>query len=329
MCTRILSVLAVMFWAMVVGSFSVVTNVSMVFLTVPYKTYFFGTAVTTGGVASTDAAAYSDTDGGSAIRMINPCTDESCEYIQGETNYNKSQGMGGWLQMTGKRWYPTVETLEDGSVIVIGGDKNGGYVNTAAQDNPTYEFFPPRDGDPVDLQFLSDTLPVNLFPLVWLLPSGKLFMQANRKTILYDYNTKTTTNLPDMPYATRVYPASAATAMLPLTPANNYTATLLICGGSNTTQWGDDGSAGYNVTAVPTDNTCVRISPDGNNPQYEDDDYMFEGRSMGQFVMLPDGTFWMGNGVAMGTAGYGNEMYSVGRKSSILFLVARTKRSLS
>ncbi|XAO25846.1 hypothetical protein I312_104676 [Cryptococcus bacillisporus CA1280] len=269
--------------------------------------------VTTGGVASTDAAAYSDTDGGSAIRMINPCTDESCEYIQGETNYNKSQGMGGWLQMTGKRWYPTVETLEDGSVIVIGGDKNGGYVNTAAQDNPTYEFFPPRDGDPVDLQFLSDTLPVNLFPLVWLLPSGKLFMQANRKTILYDYNTKTTTNLPDMPYATRVYPASAATAMLPLTPANNYTVTLLICGGSNTTQWGNDGSAGYNVTAVPTDNTCVRISPDGNNPQYEDDDYMFEGRSMGQFVMLPDGTFWMGNGVAMGTAGYGNEMYSVGQ----------------
>ncbi|OWZ40591.1 glyoxal oxidase [Cryptococcus neoformans 125.91] len=269
--------------------------------------------VTTGGVASTDAAAYSDTDGGSAIRMINPCTDETCEYIQGETSYDKSQGMGGWLQMTGKRWYPTAEALEDGSLIVIGGDKNGGYVNTAAQDNPTYEFFPPRDGDPVNLQFLTDTLPVNLYPLVWLLPSGKLFMQAYRKTILYDYNTKTTTDLPDMPYATRVYPASAATVMLPLTPANNYTVTLLFCGGSNTTQWGDDGSAGYNVTAVPADGTCVRISPDNDNPQYEDDDYMFEGRSMGQFVILPDGTFWMGNGVAMGTAGYGNEMYSVGQ----------------
>lgn len=292
----------------------------------PFRTIsdtLFYAAVTTGGVASTDAAAYSDTDGGSAIRMINPCTDETCEYIQGETSYDKSQGMGGWLQMTGKRWYPTAEALEDGSLIVIGGDKNGGYVNTAAQDNPTYEFFPPRDGDPVNLQFLTDTLPVNLYPLVWLLPSGKLFMQAYRKTILYDYNTKTTTDLPDMPYATRVYPASAATVMLPLTPANNYTVTLLFCGGSNTTQWGDDGSAGYNVTAVPADGTCVRISPDNDNPQYEDDDYMFEGRSMGQFVILPDGTFWMGNGVAMGTAGYGNEMYSVGRKSSVLFLVAR------
>jgi hypothetical protein len=34
---------------------------------------------------------------------------------------------------------------------------------------------------------------------------------------------------------------------------------------------------------------------------------------MGQFVMLPDGTMWMGNGVAMGTAGYGDDHYSVGQ----------------
>lgn len=162
------------------------------------------------------------------------------------------------------------------------------------------------------MQFLSDTLPINLYALTWLLPSGKLFMQANRASILYDYNTKTTTNLPDMPHAARVYPASAATAMLPLTPPNYY-AEVLFCGGSDPPQWGNDGTAGYNVTAVPADNTCVRISPDAPNAQYTDDDYMMEGRSMGQFVMLPDGTMWMGNGVAMGTAGYGDDHYSVGQ----------------
>ncbi|WWC63107.1 uncharacterized protein I303_105707 [Kwoniella dejecticola CBS 10117] len=269
--------------------------------------------VTTGGVASTDAEAYSDTDGGTAIRMLNPCTDESCEYIQGETSYSTSaDNTGGWLQMTGRRWYPMVEALPDGSLIIIGGDKNGGYVNTQAQDNPTYEFFPPRADDPQDLQFLADTLPINLYALTWLMPSGKLFMQANRKTILYDYNQKTTTNLPDMPYAARVYPASAATAMLPLIPDNGYAATVLFCGGSATEQWGNDGTAGYNVTAVAADNTCVRITPEGS-AKYEDDDYMFEGRSMGQFVILPDGTFWMGNGVGMGTAGYGDDGYSVGQ----------------
>jgi hypothetical protein len=39
--------------------------------------------------------------------------------------------------------------------------------------------------------------------------------------------------LPDIPHAVRTYPASAATAMLPLTPANKYTATVLFCGGGN------------------------------------------------------------------------------------------------
>ena len=160
-------------------------------------------------------------------------------------------------------------------MIIVGGDKNGGYVNTPGQDNPTYEFFPPRgDGSPVDLDFLSENLPINLYPLTWLMPSGLLFMQANRTTILYDYNANTTTNLPDMPYAARVYPGSAATAMLPLTPDNNYTVTLLFCGGTNTTEYGSDIGPGYNVTAVPADDTCVRINPDDPNPTYLDDDYM-------------------------------------------------------
>lgn len=33
---------------------------------------------------------------------------------------------------------------------------------------------------------------------------------------------------------------------------------------------------------------------------------------MGSFAYLPDGKLWMGNGVAMGTAGYGDDMWSVG-----------------
>ena len=206
--------------------------------------------------------------------MIDPCDDESCEWLQGDNDYAVTGNTNGYLQMTGRRWYPTVETLEDGSVIVVGGDLNGGYVNDATQDNPTYEFFPHKgDDEPIHLQFLSDTLPVNLFPLIWLMPSGKLFMQASRKSILYDWRAQETTNLPDMPFATRVYPASAATAMLPLTPRNNYTPTILFCGGSNPPQWGD-GTPGYNVTAVQADNTCVRINPDDPNPTYTTDDYM-------------------------------------------------------
>jgi len=267
--------------------------------------------VTTGGVdAQDDGNVYRDTDGGTAIRMITPDDSGKVEYTQGAQTFFVNQDTGGWLQMQSKRWYPSVETLGDGTSVVIGGDINGGYVNTKYQDNPTYEFFPPN-GEQVTLPFLSETLPLNLYTLTWLMPSGKLFMQANRKSILYDLQTKETTNLPDMPYAARVYPASGATAMLPLTPRNNYTPTILFCGGSNNTNWGSDAGPGFNITAYPADSSCVRIAPEGD-AVYQDDDWMLEGRSMGEFVLMPDGNIWMGNGVAMGTAGYGDQRYSVG-----------------
>jgi hypothetical protein len=52
-------------------------------------------------------------------------------------------------------------------------------------------------------------------------------------TVLLDHQTHVETRLDDMPDAVRTYPASAGTAMMPLTPANNWTATIMFCGGSN------------------------------------------------------------------------------------------------
>ncbi|WVQ82615.1 hypothetical protein IAT38_004746 [Cryptococcus sp. DSM 104549] len=263
--------------------------------------------VTYDGVATKDAGGsnpYLNTDGGAAIRLLDACDDNSCKWKEG----------GDALTMSSKRWYPTVELLGDGSLIIIGGDGNGGYVSTFAQNNPTYEYWPKQASGAIHMDFLNYTVPVNLFPLTWLLPNGQLFMQAAYKTILYDMDTKIETPLEDMPYAVRVYPASAATALLPLTKANNYTATILFCGGSNANfNLSSDGGAQFNVTAVVADDTCVRISPEDENPTYVDDDSMPEGRSMGQFVYLPDGTMWMGNGVHMGTAGYGDDGYSIGQ----------------
>lgn len=267
--------------------------------------------VTTGGTAVNDKTnnptgvnPYDDTDGGEAIRMLTPCDDGQCGWQEG----------GAALTMSGKRWYPTIEGLADGSVIVLGGDTNGGYVSTFVQNNPTYEYWPKQPSGAIGMSFLNETVPVNLFPLTWLMPSGKLFLQAAYKTIMYDMTTQVETPLPDMPYAVRVYPASAATVMLPLTPANNYEPTILFCGGSAAPfNKSSDGGSGYNVTAVQADDTCVRITPDSSNPEYTDDDSLPEPRSMGQFIYLPDGTLWLGNGVGMGTAGYGTEHWSMGQ----------------
>lgn len=78
------------------------------------------------------------------------------------------------------------ETLEDGRIIIIGGNLWGGFVNSQAQNNPTYEFYP-SSGDPIGLNILRETLPANLFPLTWLLPSGNLLIQTNYGAEVFDY----------------------------------------------------------------------------------------------------------------------------------------------
>jgi hypothetical protein len=82
-----------------------------------------GNAVTAG------TTPYDDYDGGMAIRLLDTCDDESCNWLDDPALY-----------MTSRRWYPTLETLEDGSAIILGGCQYGGYVNSGnTQNNPTVE----------------------------------------------------------------------------------------------------------------------------------------------------------------------------------------------
>lgn len=110
----------------------------------------------------------------------------------------------------------------------------------------------------------------------------------------------------------RVYPASGGSTMLPLTPANNYTPTLIFCGGSNMTddQWGNYSNPFVNTWEIAASDDCQRITPeptDGSPVAYEQDDSMIEGRTMGQFIILPDSTLLMVNGGGSGTAGYATQ----------------------
>ncbi|KAF9046801.1 copper radical oxidase [Hymenopellis radicata] len=243
-------------------------------------------AVTYGGEAAesqTGGGAYDDPDGRQST--IVPCDDDSCTWkVDGD--------------MTTQRWYPTVEGLEDGSLIILGGCTNGGYVNDAGQDNPTYEFFPSK-GDPQTSHILQTTLPTNLFPLTWLLPSGKILLQSNWDTALLNYHTGEETPLDTMPDAVRTYPASAGTIMLPLTPANNYTATVF---------WNPQQTVIVNLQAVTS---CQKITPDVSG-SYVADDPLPQARVMGQLIYMPTGMILMVGGAGTGTAGYGNDTWAIG-----------------
>ncbi|KIO34546.1 glyoxal oxidase [Tulasnella calospora MUT 4182] len=258
-------------------------------------------AVTWGGntaASQTGGAPYDDLDGGKSIRLLTPCEDQSCQWVDNPALY-----------MTTRRWYPTLETLEDGSIIIIGGNQWGGFVNDAGQNNPTYEFFPSR-GAPVGLNLLNDTLPANLFPLTFLLPSGNLFIQTNWAAEIFDYKKNVEYRIGEIPHSVRTYPGSAANVMLPLTPANGYTATIIFCGGTNLQP--DQWTTNWAIAAYPADDTCVRISPDVSQDWIDEGETLPDGRSMGNFILLPDETLLLTNGANTGTAGYGNNTWAIG-----------------
>lgn len=257
-------------------------------------------AVTVGGAVAVaqdgSEGPYFNIDGRTSIRMLTPCDDNNCEWSISPVP-------------TDQRWYPTLETLEDGSIIIIGGCKFGGYVNDPGQNNPTYQFFPPRgDNEIVPLDLLNRTLPANLYPLTWLLPSGKLLIQSNWATSLLDYRTNEETALDDIPDAVRVYPASAGSIMLPLTPDNNWVATVMFCGGANVAsdQWL---SPDFIKNDTPALTSCVKITPDSSK-SYVQEDPLPEARVMMNLIYLPDGKILALNGGRKGTAGYGTEEFT-------------------
>ncbi|KDR82899.1 hypothetical protein GALMADRAFT_220897 [Galerina marginata CBS 339.88] len=277
----------------------------------------FGSQLNPGGFSAAWDSTYQDFDGTRAMRVLNPCKDSDnfaspqCQWFDEPTI----------LSMQKSRWYSAAEATGDGNVVIIGGFVNGGYVNrnypvgdpsTNLGAEYTYEYYPPRTSAPQTFQFLLKTSGLNAYAHTFLMPSGKMFVQANLSTVLWDYNANVETPLPDMPNGVaRVYPASGATAMLPLTPANNYTPTVLFCGGSAMTefQYGDYRFPFADTFNIPASQDCQRITPepqDGSSPAYVQDDNMLESRTMGQFIILPDGKLLVVNGGRKGTAGYSN-----------------------
>lgn len=133
------------------------------------------------GVSGMFDTSYQDWDGAKAIRVINPCTDGSCSWFDNSS----------LLAMSQKRWYPGAEALPDGSVVLVGGMVNGGYVNRNVPNvdptfeggaaEPTYEFYPPR-GTPQQMQFMTKTSGLNTYAHLYLMPSGLMFAQANLST---------------------------------------------------------------------------------------------------------------------------------------------------
>ncbi|GAA5992539.1 hypothetical protein JCM5350_008272 [Sporobolomyces pararoseus] len=271
------------------------------------------------GVGPDSTNPYGNIDGGKAVRMITPCDDDSCEWTD-DVN-----------AMPLSRWYPTVETLPDGTAIIIGGELYGSFVNTpqGGQNVPSVEFWPRRSPDdaPINVTFLEETMPINLYPLTWLLSDNRLFMQAGWMSTLYDYNENLETRLPNITHAQRPYPAGAGSLMLPMLPPD-YSQTIIFAGGVNPERedWNQNE---WDIVDTPASSSVVGISPLGDAPTWQDYDDLPEGRTMGNLIQLPDQRVLLLNGAAQGSEGYGwddfalNQSYAQGPRLSCRYFDSR------
>ncbi|KAJ7701836.1 glyoxal oxidase N-terminus-domain-containing protein [Mycena rosella] len=261
-----------------------------------------GTLVNFGGQPYVSRDGEAAPDGQQGIRLFNACPAAgNCDIYEDVSR----------VRLASNRWYPTSARLPDGSAIILGGAQYSGWTNSDIANNPSYEFYPAKNisgynGIPVPSQFFIDTLPHNTFPHVYSLPDERLFVAANNQAMLLDWHTNTETRLPNFPNGQRVvYPLNAAGVLLSLTPENNYTPEVLICGGSQIS----DKTAAENLDAQH-DYGCAQCSrmvlnATGISGGWKTE-WMPEPRLMSEGTLLPDGKVLIMNGARTGTAGYDN-----------------------
>ncbi|KAF8511439.1 glyoxal oxidase N-terminus-domain-containing protein [Gautieria morchelliformis] len=269
-----------------------------------------GTLVDTGKSIYGAMRHAGDVSGLQGIRLFTPCDDGTCDIFE-----NPSR-----VRLTSSRWYPSASRLDDGSIIIMGGQFGGGYINSASLNNPSYEFYPPKNinghnGTQIPSQFLIDSLNANQFPLIIGLPDGTLFIVANTLSMIFNWRTNTETRLPGIPNGVRVTsPFSAGAVLLPLSPANGYTPEVLICGGSTIS---DSVSSSTISTQTPATTQCARIvlNAAGIAAGWEVET-MPSTRVMPNSILLPDGRVLFVNGAHTGAAGYGNYMGLIGQSNA-------------
>ncbi|KAF9306675.1 hypothetical protein BGZ74_004373 [Mortierella antarctica] len=245
-----------------------------------------GTLISGGGAEARLTHTFKTGTGFQSLRMWEPCEDASCNWIE-----NPQDPM--W-QMTGNRWYVSFTTLPTGELFILGGSNESLAINREATNNPTFELYPkPAGYQPVVLQFMIDAMPYNLYPNVYSLPDGNIYIFANQKSMIYNVQRQEVIkNLPDIPGGARSYPLTGSHVLLPLDPAKSYAHEILVCGGSEA--WS---------TRARAIQSCGRINLNDTDPQWEMDQ-MPTPRLMSDAVILADGKIMLLNGAQVGYAGF-------------------------
>ncbi|XP_057422653.1 aldehyde oxidase GLOX1-like [Lotus japonicus] len=224
------------------------------------------------------------------VRTFLPCPE--CDWVE----FNHS--------LVVPRWYSTNHILPDGRhQIIIGGRKQY-----------NFEFYPKNSKikNTYSLPLLAQTHDVdqenNLYPFVFLNVDGNLFIFANNRAILFNYNSRQIVRTyPSIPGGEpRNYPSTGSAVLLPLKNIShssqplNVEAEVMICGGAPRGSYLEAHDSHRFLGAL---NTCARIKITDTNPKWSMET-MPGARIMSDMVMLPNGNVLLINGASAGTAGW-------------------------
>ena len=202
------------------------------------------------------------------------------------------------------RWYPTVTTLPDGKVLILG----GAYTAGGPFLNNSYEIFDPKnETDPrrrIDLwdeigdKFCDDYDHIDMYPFVFVLPNEKVFVHSRYTTRFFHYQKsgkglwgpRIDGNLK----SPRTYGYQGTAVLLPLksNELNEYPLpTVAIFGGSSAKNAGID---------TPATDTVEMMVADAPSPIWLRTGNLRTPRVMPDAVLLPDGKVLIVNGSRAG-----------------------------
>ncbi|KAE9600324.1 putative galactose oxidase [Lupinus albus] len=241
-----------------------------------------GTLVSTGGW----------NDGNKTVRYIrDSCSD--CDWREHNNIFQEP------------RWYATQHILANGDFIVIGG--RGAF---------SYEFVP-KEGQISQkayyLPLLYETTDFfaenNLYPFVYLIPDGNIFVFSNYRSILLNPTTnKVVKTFPILLGGSRNYPASGMSALLPIRfDYNNFSVNaikveMIVCGGNSPDAFV---KALKKEGFLPALQDCARMIITDPNPLW-DIEMMPSRRTLGDALNLPNGQILLINGAQNGTGAWWN-----------------------
>ncbi|PSC67206.1 kelch motif family [Micractinium conductrix] len=228
--------------------------------------------------------------------------------------YNHAKRSIETVAMQSHRWYPGAVTLPDGRAMVVGGvtaTSAAIYGANPRYNNPTYNIYDPDTrtfgGDQQDMsEQLLHTFPVSSYPVVTVLPTGKLAVLSGNTTYLYKkcghWRYCKDGRLPDRPHPPWSSPQTGTGLPLPMYPPYNKLE-LLAAGGTSV-----DYARTYSTSA--SDKAHLIELTAGKNAAWRDVGPMPFPRVMGDGVIMCDGTIMLTNGAQAGLAGWCQRAYN-------------------